>query len=115
VRRFSGLSKEELNKLNQVERSCASTTFSPPYFETIFDCPVWIGFGCYGVYVFNHQVFLQMAKSVPNSSSSTRKWLCVTFEQWSTSMDGTIISQGADSSVTDEGTEKITHRVAAAL
>jgi hypothetical protein len=119
----SGLSKEELNKLNQVEtivreHHVLATLALAAVFLIAF---AWIGFGCYGVYVFfNPSVksSWQMAKSaLGHTASPSAQEMVVRVVRTVVHVNeaGQIISQGPDSSVTDEGIEKITQCVAAAL
>jgi hypothetical protein len=99
----SGLSKEELNKLNQVEtivreHHVLATLTLVTIFFIVF---AWIGFGCYGVYVFfNPSVksSWQMAKSALAKLSLVRQEMVVRTVRTVVHVneDGTIISQGAD-------------------
>jgi hypothetical protein len=119
----SGLSKEELNKVNQVETIVREHhVLATLALATIcFIIFAWIGFGCYGVYVFfNPSVTSswQMAKSaLGQTSSPSAQEMIVRIVRTVVHVneDGQIISQGADTSVTEEGIEKITQCVAAAF
>jgi hypothetical protein len=119
----SGLSKEEVSKVNQVEtivreHHVLATLALVAIFLITF---AWLGFGCYGVYVFfNPSVksSWQMAKSaLGQTSSPSAQEMIVRIVRTVVHVneDGQIISQGADTSVAEEGIEKITQCVAAAL
>jgi hypothetical protein len=119
----SGLSQDDRNKLNHIETIVREhSIFFHLASATIFLIVLaWIGFGCYGVYVFFYpsvQSSLDMAKSaLGHTSSPTAQEVIIRIVRKvvHVNADGEIISQGPDSIVTEEGIEKITQCVAAAL
>lgn len=123
----SGLSKEELGQVNRVETIVREyhVLVTIALVAIVVIAFMWIAFGCYGIYVFFNpsvQSSWNMAKSAlgghtTSSPSSAAQEIVVRIVRTvvHVNTDGSIISQGPDSSVTQEGYDKISQCVAAAL